>query len=108
MPVVDEGIASKQAVAQLIVDCFPWPSGPCGMRRAPPPDGSDAEGKHADNQHADNQHATIRGHMRAALLETPNSALALVDDLDVAEPGAGLVRVRVHHCGLCHSDLTII
>jgi S-(hydroxymethyl)glutathione dehydrogenase/alcohol dehydrogenase len=46
--------------------------------------------------------------MRAALLESANSALALVDDLDVAEPGAGLVRVRVHHCGLCHSDLTII
>ena len=46
--------------------------------------------------------------MRAALLESANSALALVDDLDVAEPGVGLVRVRVHHCGLCHSDLTII
>ena len=46
--------------------------------------------------------------MRAALLESANSALALVDDLDVAEPAAGLVRVRVHHCGLCHSDLTIM
>ena len=43
--------------------------------------------------------------MRAALLETSNSPLALVDDLDVAEPGPGLVRVHGHHCGLCHSDL---
>ena len=46
--------------------------------------------------------------MRAALLESANTPLALVDDLDVAEPGAGLVRVHVQHCGLCHSDLTII
>ena len=46
--------------------------------------------------------------MRAALLESGNTPLALVDDLDVADPGAGLVRVRVHHCGLCHSDLTMI
>ena len=35
--------------------------------------------------------------MRAALLESGNTPLALVDDLDVAEPAAGLVRVHVHH-----------
>ena len=46
--------------------------------------------------------------MRAALLESGNTPLALVDDLDVAQPAAGFVRVHVHHCGLCHSDLTVI
>ena len=46
--------------------------------------------------------------MRAALLESGNTPLALVDDLDVAQPAAGCVRVQVHHCGLCHSDLTVI
>jgi S-(hydroxymethyl)glutathione dehydrogenase/alcohol dehydrogenase len=46
--------------------------------------------------------------MRAALLEQGGSPLTVVSDLDVADPGAGQVLVRVHHCGLCHSDLTII
>ncbi|TML08060.1 MAG: 3-hydroxyacyl-CoA dehydrogenase family protein [Actinobacteria bacterium] len=31
--VVDEGIASKQDVDQLMVDCFRWPSGPFGMTK---------------------------------------------------------------------------
>lgn len=46
--------------------------------------------------------------MRAALLMEANQAFDIVDDLDVAEPRAGQVRVRVTHCGLCHSDLTSI
>jgi Zn-dependent alcohol dehydrogenase len=32
----------------------------------------------------------------------------LVDDLDVATPMPGQVRVRITQCGLCHSDLTSI
>ncbi len=46
--------------------------------------------------------------MRAAILEEQGKPLNLVDDLEVAEPGPGQVRVRVQHCGLCHSDLGLI
>lgn len=45
--------------------------------------------------------------MRAALLEEAGAPLRLVDDLALAEPGPGQVRVRVAWCGLCHSDLSI-
>ena len=43
--------------------------------------------------------------MRAAVLPQPNEPLEIVDDLDVAGPRAGEVRVWITHCGLCHSDL---
>jgi Zn-dependent alcohol dehydrogenase len=46
--------------------------------------------------------------MRAALLEAPGKPLRLIDDLEVAAPRTGEVRVAVEHCGLCHSDLSII
>jgi len=46
--------------------------------------------------------------MRAAILEEQRKPLALVDDLQVADPGPGQVRVAVEHCGICHSDLGII
>lgn len=42
--------------------------------------------------------------MRAALLEAPH-VIEVVDDLVVEDPGPGEVRVRIHHCGVCHSDL---
>jgi Zn-dependent alcohol dehydrogenase len=42
------------------------------------------------------------------MLEAGQTPLQLVDDVEVAAPGAGQVLVRVAHCGLCHSDLTII
>jgi S-(hydroxymethyl)glutathione dehydrogenase / alcohol dehydrogenase len=45
--------------------------------------------------------------MRAALLETPGS-VALVDDVEINDPRAGEVLVRVSHCGLCHSDLSVV
>lgn len=46
--------------------------------------------------------------MRAALLEAGGKPLQVVDDIDVAPLEPGQVRVRVAHCGICHSDLTII
>jgi S-(hydroxymethyl)glutathione dehydrogenase/alcohol dehydrogenase len=46
--------------------------------------------------------------MRAALLTRENSPLEVVDDVEVAAPGPGQVLVDVTHCGICHSDLTII
>lgn len=45
--------------------------------------------------------------MKAALLEAAGRPLALVDDIEIEEPRAGQVRVRVAHCGICHSDLSI-
>ena len=44
--------------------------------------------------------------MRGALLEASEKPLAIVDDLDIEDPRAGEVRVRVSHCGVCHSDLS--
>jgi len=44
--------------------------------------------------------------MQAALLESAGAPLVL-DAIDVADPGPGQVRVRVSHCGVCHSDLTV-
>jgi Zn-dependent alcohol dehydrogenase len=44
--------------------------------------------------------------MRAALLVEAQKPFVVIDDLDVAEPRVGEVRVRVSHCGICHSDLT--
>ena len=45
--------------------------------------------------------------MKAALLEAPGRPLAIVDDLELEAPRAGFVRVRVTHCGICHSDLSV-
>ncbi len=46
--------------------------------------------------------------MRAALLEAPGKPLTIVDDIEIRAPRAGEVRVAVKHCGLCHSDYSII
>jgi Zn-dependent alcohol dehydrogenase len=46
--------------------------------------------------------------MRAAVLTEGRSPLELLDDIEVAAPLAGQVLVDVAHCGICHSDLTII
>ena len=45
--------------------------------------------------------------MRAALLESPGQPLRVRDDVALREPRPGEVKVRVRHCGLCHSDLTV-
>jgi S-(hydroxymethyl)glutathione dehydrogenase / alcohol dehydrogenase len=46
--------------------------------------------------------------MRAALYEAGNTKLTVDDAIDIADPGPGQVRVKVHHCGLCHSDYTVL
>jgi len=45
--------------------------------------------------------------MRAAVLEEQGKPL-VIDEVDIAAPRQGEVRVAVKHCGLCHSDLSII
>jgi Zn-dependent alcohol dehydrogenase len=45
--------------------------------------------------------------MRAALYEAGNTTLA-IGDVDIDDPAPGRVRVRVHHCGICHSDYTAL
>jgi Zn-dependent alcohol dehydrogenase len=46
--------------------------------------------------------------MRAAVLEHAAHPLAIRDDVDIADPGPGQVRVRIANCGVCHSDLSIV
>jgi len=46
--------------------------------------------------------------VRAALLESDGGDLVVVDDVETRPPGPGEVLVRVHHCGICHSDLTVV
>jgi S-(hydroxymethyl)glutathione dehydrogenase/alcohol dehydrogenase len=43
--------------------------------------------------------------MRAALLTAANEPLVVADDVELAPPGPGEISVRLHHCGLCHSDV---
>ena len=45
--------------------------------------------------------------MRAALYEAGTTGLA-IGDVDIDDPQPGRVRVRVHHCGICHSDYTVL
>jgi Zn-dependent alcohol dehydrogenase len=45
--------------------------------------------------------------MRAALLEAPGTPLVVYEDVEVDDPRAGEVAVRVKHCGVCHSDVSI-
>ena len=45
--------------------------------------------------------------MRAAVLEQPGSPLVVHTDIEIEEPRAGEVAVRVSHCGVCHSDLSV-
>ena len=45
--------------------------------------------------------------MRAAVLEQAGEPLQVVDDLEIEEPHAGEVLVRIKHCGVCASDVSI-
>jgi Zn-dependent alcohol dehydrogenase len=46
--------------------------------------------------------------VRAAVLEEAGKPLALWDDVEIDAPRAGQVRVKVTHCGVCHSDLSLV
>lgn len=46
--------------------------------------------------------------MRAALLEEAGKPLRVVHDVHIAPPRVNEVRVAIRHCGLCHSDLSIV
>jgi len=41
--------------------------------------------------------------MKAARIMAPNGRIELVD-IDIPEPGPGQVRIKVHACGVCHTD----
>ncbi len=45
--------------------------------------------------------------MRAMLLEAPHQPLRLAE-LPIPQPGAGQVLLKVHTCGVCHTDLHIV
>jgi len=46
--------------------------------------------------------------LRAALLEETGKPLVLVEDIEMEEPRADEVVVRVAACGICHSELGVI
>ena len=46
--------------------------------------------------------------MRAAILEMPGQPFVIADDVEIEDPRVGEVRVRVSHCGVCHSDLSMV
>ena len=41
--------------------------------------------------------------MRVAQVSRPNGPLEIVER-PIPQPGAGMVRIRVQACGICHSD----
>ncbi len=46
--------------------------------------------------------------MRAAVLEKSGGEINIYDDVQIIDPRPGEVRVRVHYCGVCHSDLSVV
>ena len=46
--------------------------------------------------------------MRAAVLEQVGTPLVIHDDVEIEEPRSGEVAVRIAHCGVCHSDLSMV
>ncbi|MBW2713750.1 MAG: Zn-dependent alcohol dehydrogenase [Deltaproteobacteria bacterium] len=45
--------------------------------------------------------------MKAAVLTEAGKPICICDDIDLADPRHGEVRVRVKHCGICHSDYSL-
>src|SRR5664279_911420 len=48
-----------------------------------------------------------RTFMKAAVVKQPNTGL-VIEDRPVPEPQADQVLIRVHACGVCHSDLGVL
>jgi S-(hydroxymethyl)glutathione dehydrogenase/alcohol dehydrogenase len=46
--------------------------------------------------------------MRAAVLEAQGQPLVIRDDIEIDRPGPAQVLVRIAHCGVCHSDLSLV
>lgn len=46
--------------------------------------------------------------MRAAVFTQAGRALDIVEGIEIDDPRPGEVLVRIRHCGVCHSDLSII
>lgn len=46
--------------------------------------------------------------MRAAVFTGPGQDLEIIDGIEIDDPRAGEILVRVRHCGICHSDLSVI
>ncbi len=45
--------------------------------------------------------------MKAAVLTEAGKPVCICDDIDLADPRHGEVRVRIKHCGICHSDYSL-
>ncbi len=45
--------------------------------------------------------------MKAAVVKKPNTALS-IEERPIPQPNAGQVVIRVHACGLCHSELMVL
>jgi len=45
---------------------------------------------------------------KAAVYDNPGSVSIAIKDLDVPEPGAGEVLIKLTHSGVCHSDLGVM
>jgi Zn-dependent alcohol dehydrogenase len=45
--------------------------------------------------------------MKAAIFRAPGTPIEIANDIEIAPPRAGEVRVAIKHCGLCHSDVHI-
>ncbi len=46
--------------------------------------------------------------MKAALHEQSGEPLRIREDVEISEPGSDQIRVRIAHCGVCHSDLSMV
>lgn len=46
--------------------------------------------------------------MKAAVFEETGKPIQLCDNVDIIDPRAGEVRVKVKYCSVCHSDLSVI
>ncbi len=46
--------------------------------------------------------------MKAAVMQEVGKPIEILDDVDIIEPRAGEVKVRVHFCSVCHSDLHVL
>jgi S-(hydroxymethyl)glutathione dehydrogenase/alcohol dehydrogenase len=46
--------------------------------------------------------------MKAAVFEEIGKPIRIYDDIEIIAPRAGEVRVKVSHCSVCHSDLSVV